>query len=77
MGIPLRIKAYMQKNGIKQTFLAQRLNIRDSRLSVLLSSDDMKVSDYLAICSALGVDFDFFLGSDSEKFGMEVNSNAE
>ena len=69
MSVSGEIKEYMKRNGVKQTFIAQKMGIRDSKISTLLASKDLRISDYMSICDALGVSYDFFLSSNSEFLG--------
>ena len=57
-----KIKEYMDKNGIKQTFLAKETGISDSRISKILNQGtSINCIDYYKICKALNVPLGLFL----------------
>ncbi|MDD3960005.1 MAG: helix-turn-helix transcriptional regulator [Oscillospiraceae bacterium] len=61
-----RIKAYMQENGIKQSWLAKQINMSPSQLSEVLSGKRPLYADDLAkICESLHVSSDTFLFPES------------
>lgn len=55
------IKKYLDANGVKQTFLAQKLGIPDSAVSDMLNGKrNIMATEYYLICKALGVSTDLF-----------------
>ncbi|MCK9467562.1 MAG: helix-turn-helix domain-containing protein [Candidatus Absconditabacterales bacterium] len=57
----LAIKRYLNANGIKQRFLAEKADIPEKRLSFILTGRiQMRVEDYVDICKALNVSLDYF-----------------
>ena len=61
-----RIKAYLEENGIKQSFLCEKLGLPQPILSQMLSgSRKIEVMEYYRICTVLKVDMMFFI-SDGE-----------
>lgn len=56
-----KIKRYLVDHGIKQTFLAQKLNIPDPALSdMLCGRRKINAEEYYIICKALGVSLEYF-----------------
>ena len=56
------IKQYLEENGIKQTFLAQKLGMTASVVSDICSGNRrIDCVEYLHICRALNLPLDFFL----------------
>lgn len=61
------IKQYMSDNGIKQTFLATKLNVPDSKISDMLNGvQKINAVEYYLICKALRVDMEFFFKQEEE-----------
>lgn len=61
------IKQYMSDNGIKQTFLAAKLNVPDSKISDMLNGvQKINAVEYYLICKALRVDMEFFFKQEEE-----------
>ena len=57
-----RIKNYLEDNGIKQRFVADRAGISDSAMSDICNEKrKVDVLEYYQICKALAVPLDFFL----------------
>jgi len=58
-----RIKEYLVKNGIKQSFLVEKTGISASQISDICTGrrKDINVVEYYKICSALGVSLDYFV----------------
>lgn len=57
-----RIKAYLNENGIKQSFLSEKTNIPSPVLSAKLSGTrKIEVMEYYRICRALNVDMLTFI----------------
>ncbi len=61
------IKLYLIENGIKQTFLADKLNKPDPVISEMLAGKRaINAIDYYKICNALKVDYDYFMSKLEE-----------
>ena len=59
--IGIKVKKYLDKNGIKYSFLSEKIGMPMNVLSPLLSGKrKMSVEEYFAICEALGVPVDTF-----------------
>ena len=57
-----RIKAYLEENGIKKTFLAEKASISNPIMTQILSGTrKIEVREYYRICTALKVDLMTFL----------------
>lgn len=57
-----RIKAYLNNNGIKQSFLSEKTDISNSILSAILAgSRKIEIMEYYRICRALNVDMLTFI----------------
>ena len=57
-----KIKEYLDKNGIKQTFVAEKTGISVSNLSAMLNRGrTINAVDYYKICKVLNVPLDMFL----------------
>ena len=57
-----KIKAYLEENGIKKSFVAEKAQIPQPILSAILSgSRKIEVMEYARICQALKVDMMTFL----------------
>ena len=62
MEVGLRIKQYLEENGITQAFLSDETGIARPKLNLALSGKRrMTFDEYELICGALGVDAGFFL----------------
>jgi transcriptional regulator with XRE-family HTH domain len=60
-----RIKKYLDDNGIKQTFLAQRIGTFDSTMSDILNGKrNITAEEYYLICKALNVPMEKFVEED-------------
>lgn len=56
-----KISDYIEQNGIKQTFIADKCGWTKQKLyNILHGRNRISVEDYEAICEALSVPFDFF-----------------
>lgn len=59
--IGLRVKRYLDENGIKYSFLSEKIGMPMNVLSPLLSGKrKMSVEEYFMICEALKVSVDTF-----------------
>ena len=66
--IGARIKNYLNENGIKQTFLAQKSGLTDSIISDICIHDrKIDCIEYYRICKALNLPLDYFLRDLDEK----------
>ena len=58
----VELKTYIEANGIKQKYIAEKANISEPKLSSILSGKrKCEVSEYANICNVLGVDFKTFV----------------
>lgn len=56
-----KIKRYLIENGIKQTFLAEKLSLPDSTISDMLNGyRKIDAVEYHLICNALRVPLEYF-----------------
>lgn len=66
--IGIKVKKYLDENGIKYSFLSEKIGMPMNVLSPLLSGKrKMSVEEYFAICEALGVPVDTFEPDTTEK----------
>ena len=66
MNVAQRIKAYIEANGLKQTFVAEKSGIDTAILNQILNGKIRLTVDRLElICNALQVKPEFFLNKDS------------
>lgn len=57
-----RIAKYLDDHGIKRTFVAEKVGIENSRLSVLLNKDRaIDCVTYYRICQVLNVPYEQFI----------------
>lgn len=57
-----RIKEYLQENGIKQSFVADKTGFGISKINRICNSDaTITILDYCKICKVLGVPLEYFL----------------
>ena len=55
------IKDYLIKNGIKQSYIAEKVGIPENIFSMMLNDKRrIEVNEYMRICDALGVSLDEF-----------------
>lgn len=60
--IGMNIKEYLDKNGTKYNFVAEKANIPAPTMSMILSGNrDIKVLEYYRICKAINVPFETFI----------------
>lgn len=56
-----RIKNYLDANGIKYNFLAERIGVSQNSCSAMLNERrKITVEEYFLICKVLGVDATYF-----------------
>lgn len=59
--IGLKVKQYLDENGIKYSFLSEKIGVPMNVLSPLLNGKrKMSVEEYFTICDALGLPVDTF-----------------
>ena len=66
----VRLKEYLDQNGIKYSFVCEKANILAPIMSTILSGNrDIKLMEYYRICKVLKVPFETFLeeSDDSEE----------
>lgn len=57
-----RIKKYLQENGIKQTFLAEKTGLTNSQISDICVRDrKIDCVEYYKICKALNLPLEYFM----------------
>lgn len=55
------IKGYLEKNGIKQSFVSERTGIPAPILNMMLNNNrKIEANEYMKICDAIGVPLDYF-----------------
>lgn len=61
--VGLKIKKYLDDNGIKQAFLVEKTGYSASLISDICSGDRKKIDciEYWKICKALGLPLEYFL----------------
>lgn len=60
--VGLKIKAYLEENGISQTFISKKTGIELPKLNLALNGNRrFTFPEYELICGALGVNTDKFL----------------
>lgn len=63
----LRIKEYMEKNGIIFTFVARSIGVTNSTFSAMLNGKRrITAEEYFSICSVLNVDLSYFVMSPQQ-----------
>lgn len=61
----IMIKKYLDENGIKYTFLAEKLGISMNILSPILNGKrKISADEYIEICRVLGLPLEFFASKD-------------
>jgi len=65
-----KIKAYLAEQGLKQYRVAEKAGINNDKFNLVLNGKRrLQVDEYVAICNAIGVPTDTFLGDESESEG--------
>ena len=65
--IGLRLKEYLDQNGTKYSFVAEKANIPAPVMSIILSGNrDIKILEYYRICKVLQVPFEKFIEPENE-----------
>ena len=63
----LKIKAYMDARGIKQTFLADKTNMGLTTINAILNGNrKIEANEYYDICKALDKPLDFFFQEEKQ-----------
>lgn len=64
----MKIKEYIKKRGIRQTFLQRLLGISPSSCSAMLNGKrGISVDEYFTICNVLNVPLDYFKPDSLQK----------
>lgn len=67
MRIGSKIKDYLDENYLKQKYLATRLGISESALSLMLSDKrEISLDTYIVIIECLNLPFEYFLRGNEE-----------
>ena len=62
MEVGMRIKKYMEENGVTQAFLSRKTGMPSPKLNLALNGKRrLMFEEYELICGVLGVDAGFFL----------------
>lgn len=62
MEVGLKIKKYLEENGVSQTFISKKTGIELPKLNLALNGNrKFTFSEYEMVCWALGVNTDKFL----------------
>lgn len=62
-----RIKEYLNQNGIKQSYLAEKVGLSNSQISDICNHDrKIDCLEYYKICQALNVPFETFIPDGGE-----------
>lgn len=62
MEVGMRIKKYMEENGVTQAFLSRKTGMPSPKLNLALNGKRrLTFEEYELICGVLGVDVGFFL----------------
>lgn len=56
-----RIKQYLEDNGIKQSFLAEKIGVTKQKMTYICSANNVDCVTYYKICKALNVPLETFL----------------
>lgn len=67
------IAAYIAKNGIKQSYIAEKTGITPIAVSNIINlKRDISAEEYVSVCNALNVTLDFFL-----HYSDTINASAD
>lgn len=68
--IGIKVKEYLDENGIKYSYLSEKIGMPMNTLSLLLNGKrKMSVEEYFVICEVLGLPVDTFEPNDEEMKG--------
>lgn len=59
--IGAKIKQYLEDNGIKQSFVAEKIGITKQKMSYICSGNDVDCITYYKICKVLNIPLETFL----------------
>lgn len=60
------IADYLNKNGIKQLYICEKTGMTPQALSSVLKCErKLDVEEYIAICDALNLKYDYFIKTDN------------
>lgn len=62
MDVGIKIKKYLEENGISQAHTGKKAGLNLTKLNLALNGNrKLSLEEYALICGALGVNTDFFL----------------
>lgn len=62
MEVGLKIKKYLEENGISQVYVARECHMTTAKLNLALNGNRrLTFDEYEVICGVLGVNTDFFI----------------
>lgn len=62
MDVGIKIKKYLEENGISQAHIGKKAGLNLTKLNLALNGNrKLSLEEYALICGALGVNTDFFL----------------
>lgn len=68
MRLSQNINTYLNEQGIKKKYVAEKTGISENALNLVLNGKRRLLADeYVKICNALNVPFDRFINQDSQK----------
>jgi len=68
MRLSQNINTYLNEQGIKKKYVAEKTGISENALNLVLNGKRRLLADeYVKICNALNVPFDRFISQDSQK----------
>lgn len=69
-----KIKKYLDENGIKYIFLAEKTKMPMNIISPILNGKrEIKAEEYFLICNALGVPLDKFAKKDLSEYEKDAS----
>ena len=67
MNVSQCVQEYLKDHGIKQVFVAQKCGwSKQKTSSIIRGKSKMAADDFLAICDAIGVSYDYFVNRSSD-----------
>lgn len=73
MKVGHNIMNHLEAWGISQTWLANKIGVSRQNLNRMLYVNDLKLSQYLKICEALGVKIGRFIDTANEQSNQQPN----
>ena len=62
----VKLKRYIEQSGIKQKIISEKTGIPEPTLSLILNGKrKCEVGEYASICNILGVEFQYFVTSQT------------